>query len=53
MALLQAAVDAWGDSQVLALGGLTVGVLFGFFAQRSHFCLRSAVIEFARNQGGG
>lgn len=53
MALLQAAVDAWGESQVLALGGLTVGVLFGFFAQRSRFCLRSAVIEFARNQGGG
>lgn len=53
MALLQAAVDAWGEPRVLALGGLGVGVLFGFFAQRSRFCLRSAVIEFARNQSGG
>ncbi|MBL8307582.1 MAG: YeeE/YedE family protein [Rubrivivax sp.] len=28
-------------------------MLFGFMAQRSRFCLRSAVIEFARNRGGG
>ena len=27
--------------------------MFGFFAQRSRFCLRSAVIEFARGQPGG
>jgi uncharacterized membrane protein YedE/YeeE len=30
-----------------------IGVLFGFFAQRSRFCLRSAVIEFSRNVTGG
>ena len=30
-----------------------IGVLFGFFAQRSRFCLRSAVIEFAHNITGG
>jgi uncharacterized membrane protein YedE/YeeE len=53
MAWLQAAVDAWGEPQVLALGGLIIGALFGFFAQRSRFCLRSAVIEFARNLSGG
>ncbi|MBX3605091.1 MAG: YeeE/YedE family protein [Piscinibacter sp.] len=28
-------------------------MLFGFFAQRSRFCLRSAVIEFARGMPGG
>jgi uncharacterized membrane protein YedE/YeeE len=28
-------------------------MLFGFMAQRSRFCLRSAVIEFARNHMGG
>jgi uncharacterized protein len=37
----------------LAVTGLLVGSLFGFLAQRSRFCLRSAVIEFSRNHGGG
>lgn len=31
---------------VLAVGGAAIGALFGFFAQRSRFCLRSAAIEF-------
>lgn len=30
----------------LACGGVFIGFLFGFFAQRSRFCLRAAVIEF-------
>jgi len=29
----------------LALGGATIGLIFGFFAQRSKFCARAAVIE--------
>jgi uncharacterized membrane protein YedE/YeeE len=39
-------LEHYGDSLVLALGGLMIGLLFGFFAQRSKFCLRAAVIEF-------
>jgi uncharacterized protein len=47
------AVEHWGESVTLAAGGLALGILFGFFAQRSQFCLRSAVIEFSRNVTGG
>jgi uncharacterized membrane protein YedE/YeeE len=46
-------VEHWGESRTLAAGGLFIGILFGFFAQRSRFCLRSAVIEFSRNVTGG
>jgi uncharacterized membrane protein YedE/YeeE len=51
--LLESAIDALGESGTLALGACLIGTLFGFFAQRSKFCLRSAVIEFSRNQTGG
>jgi uncharacterized membrane protein YedE/YeeE len=44
--------ETYGESCVLALGGGVVGVLFGFFAQRSRFCLRAAVIEFWHHQFG-
>ena len=39
-------IESYGDKTVLALGGLIIGALFGFFAQRSKFCLRSATLEF-------
>lgn len=51
--MLQALIDRLGEPRTLALGGLALGAVFGFFAQRSRFCLRSAVIEFARSLGGG
>ncbi|MBN8503405.1 MAG: YeeE/YedE family protein [Burkholderiales bacterium] len=51
--MLQTLIDRIGEPRTLALGGLVLGTVFGFFAQRSRFCLRSAVIEFARNLGGG
>lgn len=38
--------DFLGEGGVVTLGGLTIGILFGIFAQRSRFCMRSAVIEF-------
>lgn len=41
-----------GDAAVLATGGLIIGALFGFFAQRSRFCLRAAVIEFWHHKFG-
>ncbi|MBL8314218.1 MAG: YeeE/YedE family protein [Rubrivivax sp.] len=53
MGLLQTAIDRLGEPWVLALAGLLIGLAFGFFAQRSRFCLRSAVIEFSRNLVGG
>lgn len=39
-------LEQLGDATVLAAGGAVIGVAFGFFAQRSRFCLRAAVIEF-------
>ena len=51
--LLESVVDHLGESGTLATGALLIGLVFGFMAQRSRFCLRSAVIEFARNQMGG
>jgi uncharacterized membrane protein YedE/YeeE len=43
---LSAVLERYGDNSVLASGGWVIGMLFGFFAQRSRFCLRAAVIEF-------
>ncbi len=50
--MLTAAVDLLGEDLLSWLGGLVVGGLFGFFAQRSRFCLRAATIEFSRGEGG-
>lgn len=50
---LTALIDRFGETWTITLMGVSVGLLFGFFAQRSRFCLRSAVIEFARNVTGG
>ncbi|AUN96180.1 YeeE/YedE family protein [Pseudazoarcus pumilus] len=52
MSALVEFVEAVGDHRALALAGLAVGTLFGFFAQRSRFCLRAAVVEVARGQLG-
>ena len=49
MALIDA-IELYGEGWVLALGGALIGVAFGFFAQRSKFCLRAAVIEFWHHQ---
>ena len=51
--LLEPLIERLGETGTLALGGVGIGIVFGFMAQRSRFCLRSAVIEFARNQMGG
>jgi uncharacterized protein len=51
--MLAALLERLGENQALALAGLAIGVVFGFFAQRSRFCLRAAVIEFARRVPGG
>jgi uncharacterized protein len=51
--MFEALIDRFGEPWTTALTGLVVGMAFGFLAQRSRFCLRSAVIEFARNVTGG
>ena len=49
---LAIALETWGEPTVLALGGAAVGLLFGFSAQRSRFCLRAAVLEFWHRRFG-
>jgi len=53
LTLLERTIDALGESNGLALCGLVLGAAFGYLAQRSRFCLRSAVMEFSRVQHGG
>ena len=43
----------WGEMWAITTLGGAIGLLFGFFAHRSRFCLRSAVIEFARGTREG
>lgn len=50
---LELLVDRLGEPAVAVLGGLAIGLLFGAMAQRSRFCLRSAVIEFSEGRLGG
>jgi len=49
---LTSLVDHYGTARVLLGAGAVVGLLFGFFAQRSRFCLRAAVIEFWHGKFG-
>ncbi len=49
---LSIALEQYGEAAVLGSGGLLIGLSFGFFAQRSRFCLRAAVIEFWRRTLG-
>ncbi len=44
---LEQLISSWGVGPVMALAGGLAGLMFGFMAQRSQFCLRAAVIEFA------
>lgn len=45
-------IERFGEPTVLAVCGLSTGLVFGFFAQRSRFCLRAAVIEFWHGKFG-
>lgn len=46
-------LESLGEKTVITLAGLLIGILFGIFAQRSRFCLRSAVVEFWHREPGG
>jgi uncharacterized protein len=45
-------IEQWGEPALLAWGGVVLGLGFGFFGQRSRFCLRAAVIEFWHRRFG-
>ncbi len=49
---LIALVERIGEAPTAALLGLITGTVFGIAAQRSRFCLRAAVVEFARGGMG-
>ncbi len=44
-------IELIGEKSSITLAGLLIGLLFGAFAQRSSFCLRSAVVEFWNRDG--
>lgn len=44
-------IETLGEKTSITLAGLAIGILFGFAAQRSRFCLRSAVVEFWNREG--
>lgn len=46
-------LESFGEKTVITTAGLLIGVLFGIFAQRSRFCLRSAVVEFWSRERNG
>lgn len=46
--MLEASVATLGEPWTATLGGLLIGALFGFAAQKSRFCLRAATIDFWR-----
>lgn len=50
--LMDVLSEIFGDEWFGAIGGLCIGILFGFFAQRSRFCLRAATLEVAHGQLG-
>ncbi|MBC8242479.1 MAG: YeeE/YedE family protein [Alphaproteobacteria bacterium] len=45
-------LDPLGPTATVSLGGLLIGLAFGATAQQSRFCLRAAVVEFARGAIG-
>lgn len=51
-AWIERGVAVFGVAGFSVLAGLAIGALFGFMAQRSRFCLRSAVVEFATGNFG-
>lgn len=50
--MLEDLLIAIGDAPVLGLAGAVTGLVFGWAAQRSRFCLRAATVEVAEGQIG-
>jgi len=45
-------IDALGEQGAALAGGAVLGAVFGFFAQRTAFCTRSAVLDVTRGRDG-
>jgi uncharacterized membrane protein YedE/YeeE len=45
-------LEQLGEPTFLALGGILIGLLFGFCAHRSQFCLRAAILETKSGPAG-
>lgn len=43
-------IDTLGESGAAMAGGTLLGLVFGFFAQRTAFCTRSAVLDLTRGR---
>ena len=50
--MLEEILFTLGDAPTLGLAGALTGILFGWTAQRSRFCLRAATVELAQGQLG-
>ncbi len=44
-------IDAVGENGAALAGGAVLGLVFGFFAQRTAFCTRTAVLDLVRGRG--
>jgi uncharacterized membrane protein YedE/YeeE len=44
-------IDSLGENGAALAGGAVLGLVFGFFAQRTAFCTRTAVLDVARGRG--
>lgn len=44
-------IDIIGENNTALAGGAVLGLLFGFFAQKTAFCTRSAVLDLTRHRG--
>lgn len=50
--MLETLLLTFGDPMVLAMAGALTGLVFGWAAQRSRFCLRAATVEVAEGSFG-
>lgn len=52
LAFIEQLVERHGAIAAMVTAGLVVGLIFGFMAQKSRFCLRAATVEFATGHFG-
>lgn len=46
--MFETLISRFGEAGAASIGGIVIGLAFGFFAQKSRFCLRAATIDFWR-----
>lgn len=49
---METLIDHFGEARLMLFAGICVGVLFGYSAYRSRFCLRAATVELAEGRFG-